>query len=359
MYSSRMTRWWLTIAFAAALSPEALAAPVCKLAAKKVHWPEHTTLLALDKVVIGARWDAKQGIVLSNLETGAAFGKPVALPASPSGLIYELLRTTEGFVAVVRLGTSADDEGGRLFVVRFKPDGTLAGKPHEIAHDLAPIPMPGFDVASLGSKLALLEETKFLKHSQVQIIDLDGRPLGAAVDANAGRIGLATAIGTDGKALAVILRDSAGGAERLRVFDVGKNAWISAATPLPSWNIYGMATFGTKALLFGVGKPGMSGATVGADGKLGAWKLWHAMGLYDTGGWLASSPDASRAYVEYSVKAGPDAKETSVISTIQPDLTVKRVARRPSPGFTSASPHATASAIFLPGGGDYVVLRCR
>ncbi len=346
-----MTRWWMTVALATALatarSPEALAAPVCKLAAKKVHGPNHTAFLALDKVVIDARWDAKQGIVLANLETGAAFGKPVALPAAQAGRIRALLRTSEGFVAVVRLAKSADDEGGRLFVVRFKRDGAPVGEPHEIAHDIAPIPMPGFDVASLGTKLALLEETKLLKHSQVQIIDLDGSPLGAAVDTEAGRIGQATAIGTDGKVLAVTLRDKEGGEERLRAFDVDKNAWVGAATPLPGWNIYDMATFGKKALLFGVGGSRMSGAIVGVDGKLGAWKLWHAMGSYDSGRWLASSPDASHAYLEYSVKAGPDAKETGVIATIQPDLTAKEVARRPSAGFTSVPPLLTASANLL------------
>jgi len=44
---------------------------------------------------------------------------------------------------------------------------------------------------------------------------------------------------------------------------------------------------------------------------------------------------------------------------IQADLSVKEVARRPSSGFTSASPHVTASAIFAPAGDDYAALRCR
>lgn len=349
----------IVISLVALSTSHAFAAPTCKLDAKQLRVPPRTAMLALDKVFLGARWDTKQGLVLTNLETGAAFGKPVALPTSPAGRVRRLLRTTEGFVAIVRLGTSEDDEGGRLFLVRFAADGAPIGEPHEIAHDIAPIPMPGFDVASLGTKLALLEETKALKHSQVQLIDLDGKSLGPAVDAEAGRIGQATAIGTDGKALAVTLRDSEGGQERLRVFDVDKNAWIGPATPLGDWNIYGMVTFNKSALLEGVGSGGTAGATVGADGKLSAWKVWHQMGLYDSGGWLAATPDSARAYFEYSIKASPDAKETSVISAIQPSLAVKEVARRPSPGFTSASTHATASAIFVPTSDGYVALRCR
>jgi hypothetical protein len=341
------------------LAAQAQAAPQCKLDGKKIKWPNHTSLLALDKAFVGAHWDAKQGIVLTNLETGAAFGKPVALPESPAGSVRAFTRVKDGVVVIVRLSKSSDDEGGRLFLARFASDGTPIGQPHEIAHEVAPIPMAGLDVVAVGDRLALMEETKALKHSQVQMIDLDGKAIGPAVDAEAGRISSAsTAIGIDGKAIAVLLRDSEGGQERLRVFDVAKNAWVGAAVPMGDMHIYAAAPFGASAVLMGI-HDGLSLATVGADGKLGAWKLAKKLDLYDSGRWIASSPDAKRTFVEYSVKSGADAKETDVLAIVQPDLSLRDDARHPSKGFSSADPYVTATTLYVADGNDYLALRCK
>jgi hypothetical protein len=327
---------------AGAAPPATAAPPTCVLDPRSLR-VRNGAGAVLGGTLMRATFSTGKGIVVAEAQSG----KVVATAPVPKGLdadVYKLVRTREGFVVALGLHPPEKRMATRLNLARFNADGSRHGPLVAVPESVVPVPLPDFSIAAVDDTLVLFVETARLQHSEVRLIDLNARPIGAIVDTGFGRVGWAERIG-DTHSFAVSLRNHEGDPDQLRIFDVDKRTWLGPSMDLGQPNIYGAARFGAQAIvMMGVGPSGIAGATVDANGKLSPWRSW-ASSQSVTGHGVMTTSDGTQTFAIWSSGHGTDALVH--IGTVKPDLSVAPLTPGiPGPELGPAEAFATTADLY-------------